>query len=372
MDGVGEDSRMFGRIGRATGAGPLAGLRLVEFSAIGPVPFAVMLLSDLGAEVLRIDRAGADWPDVPVISRGRATLTLDLKAGPDRDRAVRIAASADVLIEGFRPGVMERLGLGPEDLFRHNERLVYGRMTGWGQSGPLAHSAGHDINYIALTGMLDAITPDGVRPSAPLNLLGDYGAGALYLVIGILGALLERERSGRGQIVDAAIIDGAASMLAPILGMMAAGLLPPKPGDGMLSGNQAYYRTFACADGRYVAIGPLELRFRAQLSEVLNIDPGVFDDPARVTEIEDLFASRPRDGWAALFEDRDSCVSPVLDLDEAPGHPQMASRETFKTVDGLVQPAPAPRFSRTPGAIQAAVEAAKRLQDWGIDEGVFA
>jgi alpha-methylacyl-CoA racemase len=362
---------MIGRGDRAATAGPLAGLRVVEFSAIGPVPFAVMLLSDLGAEVLRIDRAGADWPDVPIISRGRATLTLDLKAAPDRDRAVRIAASADVLVEGFRPGVMERLGLGPEDLFRHNERLVYGRMTGWGQSGPLAHSAGHDINYIALAGMLDAITPDGVRPSAPLNLLGDYGAGALYLVIGILGSLLERERSGRGQIVDAAIIDGAASMLAPILGMLAAGLLPPKPGDGMLSGNQTYYRTFACADGRYVAVGPLELRFRGQLAEVLNVDPAVFDDPAKVAEIENLFASRPRDAWVALFEDRDCCVTPVLDLSEAPGNPQMAGRETFKMLDGLVQPAPAPRFSRTPGAIQTKMQAAERLKAWGIEEGVL-
>jgi alpha-methylacyl-CoA racemase len=353
---------------QADASGALAGLRLVEFSAIGPAPFAVMLLSDLGVEVLRIDRADADWPDVPIISRGRATLTLDLKSAADRDRALEIAAAADIVVEGYRPGTMERLGLGPNDLFRHNERLIYGRMTGWGQSGPLSQSAGHDINYIGLAGLLDAISLPDRPPAPPLNLLGDYGGGALYLVIGILAALIERARSGRGQVIDAAIVDGSASLLSPILGMIAAGLLPKQPGRGMLSGGAAFYRTYACADGRYVAVGPLEAKFRVRLAELLNIDAAVFDEADRTAEIERLFASRPRDDWAPLFADPNCCVTPVLELAETPAHPFIAGRDIFITVDGQLQPAPAPRFSRTPGAVQGATNVTDRLSAWGIKE----
>ena len=353
----------------AIAASPLAGLRLVEFSSIGPAPFAVMLLSDLGVEVLRIERPDEEWPDIPIISRGRATMTLDLKSEVDRNRAAAIAGAADILVEGYRPGAMERLGLGPEELCKRNERLVYGRMTGWGQSGPLARCAGHDINYIALAGALDALMKGhGEAPAPPLNLLGDYAGGSLYLVIGILAALAERERSGRGQIVDAAIVDGTASILAPILGMIAAGLLPPKPSEGMLGGSAPFYRTYICADGRHIAVGPLEPRFRRRLSELLGIDPSSFDEGNEVDIIESLFASRSRDEWKFLFDDPDCCVTPVAGLTEAPAHPHLAARETFTIADGLAQPSPAPRFSRTPGAIQATTDATERLRAWGLEE----
>jgi alpha-methylacyl-CoA racemase len=350
----------------ATGKGPLSGLRVVEFEGIGPAPFAVMLLADLGAEILRIKRLGAHWPDVPIVTRGRATMILDLKSPDGRGAALDILAAADVAVEGFRPGAMARLGLGPAEALERNPRLIYARMTGWGQQGPLASSAGHDLNYVGLTGMLSMLASKGERPVAPHNLLGDYGGGSLYLVIGILAALLERERSGRGQVVDAAIVDGAVSMLAPIMGMVAAGLLPADPAEGMLAGHAPAYRTYACADGRFIAVAPLEPAFRRQLTDRLGLEPDALDDPARSEALEALFASRTRDEWAAFFEGSDCCVTPVLDLDEAPDHPQLAGRASFVESEGLLQPAAAPRFSRTPGAVPRAEDPAALLQRWGV------
>jgi alpha-methylacyl-CoA racemase len=352
--------------------GPLAGFKLVEFESIGPAPFAVMLLADLGVEVLRIERVGAHWPDVPIITRGRATMRLDLKQPEDCDAALAILASADAVVEGFRPGVMERLGLGPDVALKRNPRLIYGRMTGWGQEGPLASSAGHDVNYIGLTGMLAMLSRDGERPVAPHNLLGDYGGGSLYLAIGILAALLERERSGQGQVVDAAIVDGAVSMLAPIMGMIAANLLPKNPVEGMLAGGSPAYRTYACADGRFVAVGPLEPGFRRQLTDRLGLAPGALDDPAGAAAVEAVFASRTRDEWASFFEGSDCCVTPVLDLDEAPDHPQLAGRSSFIEADGLLQPAPAPRFSRTPGEVAKSDQPEAMLERWGVNLGSLA
>ncbi len=348
-------------------AGPLAGVRLVEFAAIGPAPFGVMLLADLGADVLRIGRADAEWPDVPVVSRGRATLTLDLKNPLDSAFAGRIAGTADVLVEGFRPGVMERLGLGPDVLLERNTRLIYGRMTGWGQEGPIAGKAGHDINYIGLTGMLAMLARNGEPPVAPQNLLGDYGGGGLYLALGIIAALYERERSGKGQVVDAAIVDGAVSMLAPILGMARTGLVPRDPGQGMLAGNKLYYRTYRCADGRDFAVGPLEPRFRRQFAAIIGVDPEILDDEANAQQIERIFASRDRGEWAAVFAEADCCATPVLDMEEAPDHPHLMSRSVFLQGADGPQPAPAPRFSRTPGAIQPDGDGAERLRAWGID-----
>lgn len=348
-------------------AGPLKGLRLVEFAAIGPAPFAVMLLADLGVEVVRIDRSETDWPDVPIVSRGRATTTLDLKGEVGRAHARDIVAAADILVEGFRPGVMERLGLGPDELLNLNPRLIYARMTGWGQEGPRARHAGHDINYIGLTGMLASLARDGAPPIAPLNLLGDYGAGGLYLVVGILAALHERDRSECGQVVDAAIVDGAASMFAPILGMMAAGLMSQNPAEGLLGGRHSFYRTFACADGRHLAVGSLEPRFRAQLAATIGIEPGALEDPDEAEWIETIFVTRTRDEWMSVFADVDCCVTPVLDLAEASVDSHLAARGTYVEAGGRLQPAPAPRFSRTPGAIQPTTAAGRRLRDWGIE-----
>jgi alpha-methylacyl-CoA racemase len=352
--------------------GPLSGLRVVEFASIGPAPFGVMLLADLGAEVLRIERVDAHWPDVPIVSRGRATIQLNLKAPEGRETALMMLGAADVAVEGFRPGVMERLGLGPSDATGRNPRLVYARMTGWGQAGPLASSAGHDINYIGLTGMLAILSQNSRPPVAPQNLLGDYGGGGLYLAVGVLAALLERERSGRGQVVDAAIVDGAASMLAPIMGMVSAGLLPRDPAKGMLAGGAPFYRCYACADGRFMAIGPLEPTFRRELTQRLGIEPDALDDPDGVKTIEALFATRTRDQWAALFEGTDCCVTPVLDWEEAARHPQLAGRRSFVESEGRLQPAPAPRFSRTPGELPRATEPAALLERWGVDIGSAA
>lgn len=342
-------------------AGPLSGIRIVELAGIGPAPFAVMLLADLGASVVRIDRAGAEWPEIPIVSRGRASLTLDLRAERDLALAREALVVADVLIEGFRPGVMERLGLGPAEVAALNPRLVYGRMTGWGQDGPRATSAGHDINYIALTGMLSMI---GGR--APLNLLGDYGGGGLYLALGILAALIERGRSGQGQVVDAAIVDGAASMLAPILGMIAAGVMARDPGRSMLAGDAPYYRTYRCADGKSVAVGPLEPRFRRMLTDALGLPPGGADDGVDPGALERIFTSRPRAEWTALFDNTDACVSPVLDIDEAAQDSHMVVRGSYVRGASGIEPAPAPRFSRTPGAIGATEDGRARLRSWGV------
>ena len=336
------------------GQGPLNGLRVVEFAGIGPAPFCATLLSDLGAEVLRIDRPNGGAAPHDVTARGRAgSLALDLKAEADRETALQAIAAADVLIEGFRPGVMERLGLGPDDALAANPRLIYGRMTGWGQTGPLAHAAGHDINYIAVTGALDAIGPKGGDPVPPLNLVGDYGGGALYLAMGILAALHERQTSGEGQVIDAAVVDGTVSLMGVFSWLTHDGLTSMKRGEGLLNGAMPFYRTYPCADGRHVSVGPLEPAFYLELRTRLGLTPQPAGDmDQQAAELAAVFAGQPRDHWTALLEGTDACFAPVLSLDEAPAHPHLAARDSFTEAFGVTQPAPAPRFSRTPGAIQ--------------------
>lgn len=346
--------------------GPLAGIRVVEFAGIGPGPYAVMLLADLGAEVLRISRSGSVWPDVPVVSRGRADLLLDLKSADDRARALDAIAAADIVVEGFRPGVMERLGLGPAEAQARNPGIIYARMTGWGQEGPLAPTGGHDINYIAITGALSLLSQKGAPPTAPLNLLGDYAGGSLFLMIGVLAALVERQRSGLGQVIDAAIVDGAASLTSGIIGMAAAGLLDPEPSRSMLAGDASFYRTYRCADGKDVAVGPLEAGFRKILAERLGVPLNDFDgdQDAASAKIAAIFASQPRDHWAALFEGSDACLSPVLSMEEARSYPHIRDRAAYVEHDGVMQPAPAPRFSRTPGAIAPTRDGEAVLKGW--------
>ncbi|MBL6080902.1 CoA transferase [Belnapia sp. T18] len=336
--------------------GPLKGLRVLEFAGIGPGPFCAMVLADLGAEVIRLERKGAPPPPPEdFVLRGRRTIALDLKSPAAIEATLRLVDSADALIEGFRPGVMERLGLGPEPCLARNPRLAYGRMTGWGQEGPLAQSAGHDIDYIALTGALHAIGRAGERPVPPLNLVGDYGGGGMLLALGLLAAMLEAKGSGRGQVVDAAMVDGAALLMAPIYAAKARGRWSQERGSNMLDGAAPWYDTYECADGRSIAVGPIEPQFFALMCEKLGLDPGRFPDrmspaawPALKGELIAIFRGRTRDDWAALFEGTDACIAPVLDMDEAPRHPHNQARGTFLARDGVVQPAPAPRFSRTP------------------------
>ena len=341
--------------------GPLKGITVLEMAGIGPGPFCAMLLGDLGARVIRIER-----PDGPpgsrqdISLRNRRSLALDLKK-PEAVAAVRrLARAADALIEGFRPGVMERLGLGPEVLHADNPRLVYGRMTGWGQAGPLAPRAGHDINYIALTGALHAMGRAGEPPAPPLNLVGDYGGGGLLLAFGILAALVERGTSGKGQVVDAAMVDGAALLMAPIYGMMARGRWKAERSANLLDGAASFYDSFACACGGFVAVGPIEPAFWEEMLAKLGLDPALFEArnepanwPRHKALLAEAFRSRSRDEWAALFADSDACVAPILSMEEAPTHPHNAARGTFVERNGVTQPAPAPRFSRTPGAIAA-------------------
>ena len=323
-----------------------------------------MLLADLGAEVLRIDREGAAWPEVPIVSRGRSSLLLNLKDPEGVAVARDAAARADILVEAFRPGVMERLGLGPALI--DNPRLIYARMTGWGQDGPLAQRAGHDINYLAASGLLSLLSPDGAPPDAPMNLLGDYAAGSLFMVMGVLAALYERERSGLGQVIDAAIVDGAASMMAPLLGMAKAGLLSFDPSANMLGGRMPFYRTYRCSDGKDVAVGPLEDNFRRMLTDRLGLEPGALDgDPRLASELlVGLFAGAPRDHWSQLYEDSDACVAPVLTIDEAAKSPHMLARGTFYGTGVGCEPAPAPRFSRTPATLTSAPDGDALMAAW--------
>ena len=342
-------------------SGPLSGLRIVEFAGIGPGPFAGMLLADMGAEMIRLDRpSGADPYSRHVVSRGRPSVAVDLKNPAETERVLVLLDSADALIEGFRPGVMERLGLGPDVVLARNPRLVYGRMTGWGQTGPLAASAGHDINYIAITGALAAIG-DERGPIPPLNLVGDYGGGSLYLVAGLLAALLSAARTGEGQVVDCAICDGAASLMAMFSELSAQNRWSEQRASNLLDGGAPYYRAYACADGRHIALGPLEPQFYALFRKLVGLegdsDFDRRDDPAlRPTlhaKLEALFLTKTRGEWSALLEGTDACFAPVLTLSEAPAHPHLAARGAFVEIDGVVQPAPAPRFSRTPSAIRS-------------------
>lgn len=342
--------------------GPLHGLRVIELASIGPGPMCAMLLADLGAEVVRIDRlepSGLGLPvdprfDVP--ARSRRSIALDLKSEGGREAAQRLITAADVLIEGWRPGVAERLGLGPLDCHARHPGLVYGRMTGFGQHGPLAQAAGHDLNYIALSGALHAIGGgNGEPPVPPLNLVGDYGGGALYLAFGVLAALFERQRSGRGQVVDAAMVDGVGSLLALFHGLAAGGLWNAEArGANLLDGGAPFYASYETADGRWLALGALEPKFFAEFAQRAGLDErfvaGQYDRrlwPEMREAIGTLVRARPRDDWAALFEGSDACVAPVLTLAEAPQHPHARQRQAFVEVDGVLQPAPAPRFGRS-------------------------
>ena len=342
--------------------GPLRGVRVLEFAGIGPGPFAAMLLADMGAEVVRIERPGTPVSDAgEIVNRSRsAVVQLDLKQPADREHALRLAAHADAIIEGFRPGVMEKLGLGPEAMLEASPRLVYGRMTGWGQAGPLAHAAGHDINYISLPGALGAMGLPSQAPAPPLNLVGDYGGGSLYLVMGLLAGILEARDSGQGQVVDAAMVDGTASLMAQFFALKALGRWTEHRQDNLLDGGAPFYGSYACSDGRFVSVGPIEPQFFALFREKLQLTDPVFDRqddkaawPEMRTKLAAVLAARTRDEWAALFEGTDACVAPILSMTEAPHHRHLAARGTFVERDGVVQPAPAPRFSRTGSTIQA-------------------
>jgi alpha-methylacyl-CoA racemase len=343
--------------------GPLAGIRVLEFASLAPAPFACTLLSDLGADVLRVtnpaDRGptAAPHPGDP-LDRGRTIVALDLKQPTGVQAALDLIGRADVLVEGMRPGTMERLGLGPDVCLERDPRLIYARMTGWGQHGPFAPRAGHDINYLALSGALEPLGPPDAPPSPPLNYVADFGGGGMLLTVGVLAALLERERSGRGQVVDAAMTDGAALISGIVHGLHARGLWQRERGTNLFDGSAPFYATYTCADGRFVAVGAIEPQFYAELIATLGLAGRI--DAARQYEratwpetrrlLAEAFAARARDEWAELFAESDACVTPVLTPWEAPDHPHNAARGTFTTVEGHVQPAPAPRFSRTPAA----------------------
>ncbi|WP_337185659.1 CaiB/BaiF CoA-transferase family protein [Phenylobacterium sp.] len=359
------------------GQGPLKDLKVVEFAGIGPGPFCGMLLSDLGADVLRITR-----PDQPPPTRfepslrGRRSVALDLKSPQGVETALRFVDQAEALFEGFRPGVMERLGLGPDVVTARKPRIVYGRMTGWGQYGPRAHTAGHDINYISLGGALHAIGP-AERPIPPLNLVGDYGGGALYLAFGMVSAVLSARATGVGQVVDCAMSDCAANLLAPFYGMFASGAWVNARASNRLDGGAPYYGCYACADGKWISVGSLEKPFYELLLARLGLSPTDYPHPlpharwpALNTALGTIFASQPRDHWCALLDETDACFAPVLDVTEAPQHPHNLARNTFIELDGVLQPAPAPRFSATPAAVAwpsaASGEAEGVYQDWGV------
>lgn len=367
-------------------AGPLAGLRVIEMVGLGPCPFAAMMLADMGAEVIRIDRkssaSGGPFPMLgtkfDVMARNRRSLALDLKHPQARETMLALVDKADVLIEGFRPGVMERLGLGPIECHARNPKLVYGRVTGWGQDGPLAQAAGHDINYIALTGMLHAMGSAGQPPAPPLNLVGDFGGGAMMLAFGVVCAVLEARQSGKGQVVDAAMTDGAALLGAMMYGLRAFGGWSDKRESNLLDGGAPFYATYACADGKFISVGAIEPQFYERLLALAGVDDPAMkkqwsqdDWPDLKMRFAALFKTRSRDEWCALLEGTEACFAPVLDMAEAPHHPHNLGRGTFAEVDGVVQPAPAPRFSRTmpsdiappssPGQDSAAI-----LAGWGF------
>ncbi|MGW7428455.1 CaiB/BaiF CoA transferase family protein [Streptomyces sp. NPDC054861] len=343
--------------------GPLSGVRVVELAGIGPGPFAAMLLADLGADVVRVDRPGGPGlgidPAYDLTNRNKRSVLVDLKAPDGPPTVLDLVEKADILVEGYRPGVAERLGVGPDVCLARNPRLVYGRMTGWGQDGPLAAAAGHDIAYIALTGTLHMIGPDpDGPPTVPANLVGDYAGGSLYLVVGVLAALQHARAHGEGQVVDAAIVDGAAHLATMIHGMLAAGGWQDRRGVNLLDGGCPFYGTYETADGGHMAVGALEQRFYDEFVRLLGIEDTApaRQDPGRWAELRtavaDRFRTRTRDEWTAVFAGTDACVAPVLSLREAPAHPHLAARSTFVEHGGLTQPAPAPRFSATPGAVR--------------------
>ena len=369
--------------GQPAGRGPLRGVRVVEIAGIGPSPHACMTLADLGADVIRVERPGGQAYTTGshnLLNRGRPSVALDLKQPEAITTVLRLVERADVLVEGMRPGVAERLGIGPEDCWAVNERLVYGRMTGWGQDGPLAQTAGHDLTYIAVTGALHGCGQDPTRPHFPINLLGDFGGGSTYLVIGVLAALLEARVSGRGQVVDAAIVDGTAHLATVTAAFLAAGVFTERRASNLIDGGAPFYDLYETADGRHMAVGALEPQFFATFVELLGIAdtaPGQFEleryDELRA-QVADAFRTRSQAEWVKLFEGTDACVTGVLPFSEAVTHPHLVARGTFPTHDGIVQPAPAPRFSRTaaelglPPAPEPGTHTRAALAAWGIDD----
>ena len=360
--------------------GPLAGVKVVEFAGIGPGPMCAMLLADLGADVIRLDRVNPTQPKFrsSILNRNRPSVSIDLKHPDGKETALRLVDAADAVIEGFRPGVMERLGLGPDVCIERNPRLVYGRMTGWGQEGPLAQAAGHDINYIALTGALSAIGPKDGPPSPPLNVIGDFGGGALYLALGVVSAVLEARASGKGQVLDVAMVDGAASLITAAYGLRAIGAWKDQRGSNSLDGGAHYYGAYETKDGKYISIAAIEPQFYAELLERLELDPATLPDqldrdqwPSMRERFEGIFREKTRDEWCTLLEGTDVCFAPVLDLAEAPGHAHNRHRGAFIELDGVVQPGPAPRFSRTPLEIRDAppkpgANTRDALRKWGF------
>jgi alpha-methylacyl-CoA racemase len=365
--------------------GPLSGIKILEIAGNGPGPFAAMMLSDMGAEVLRVDRAqsvrggDAPAPSADLLGRGRRSIGVDLKNPDGVETVLRLAEKADALIEGFRPGVMERLGLGPDVCLERNPQLIFGRMTGWGQEGPMAQAAGHDINYIALAGALGAIGRKGERPLPPLNLVGDFGGGGMLLAFGVVCALLERGHSGRGQVVDAAMVDGAAVLMTMMHGMRSMGFWNDEVGTNLLDTGAHFYETYETSDGRFVSIGSIEPQFYAQLLELSGLGkeadlPGQMDRSnwsAMKEKLTVIFKAKTRDQWCEIMEGTDVCFAPVLGMGEAPEHPHLKHRRTFVERDGVVQPAPAPRFSRTSPEIlrppsRAGQHTDEALDDWGF------
>jgi alpha-methylacyl-CoA racemase len=365
------------------GTGPLRGVRVVELAGIGPGPHAAMLLADLGADVIRIERpGGATSPgsrETDVLSRGRPSVAMDLKDPRAVETVLSLAGTADVLLEGMRPGAAERLGLGPDECLARNRRLVYGRMTGWGQQGPLAHTAGHDMNYIGVSGVLHGLGQTPERPQFPTNLVGDFGGGSTYLVVGVLAALLESRSSGEGQVVDAAIVDGTAHLAAMFAGMLASGTAHERRASGLLDGGAPFYDLYETADGKHMSVGPLEPQFYAELVERLGVAEEAPDqwDLARWPELRQImvtrFRQRTQAEWAEVFEGSDACCFPVLPLTEAAEHPHLRERGTYVERDGLLQPAPAPRFSRTAPSLTTGPsvpggQSREALTAWGVDD----
>jgi len=366
------------------GQGPLSGLKIIEFAGIGPGPFCGMLLSDLGADVVRIDRKGPGRASpADVTARGRRSVALDLKNPAAIETCLKLMESADGIIEGFRPGVMERLGLGPDVALKRNPKLVFGRMTGWGQFGPYARAAGHDMNYIAITGALHAIgTTD--KPVPPLNLVGDFGGGALYLAFGLLAGVIHARATGQGQVIDCAMSDGAASLMAMFYGFKGAGAWKDERRSNLLDGGAHFYDTYQCADGKWISIGSIEPQFYALLLEKTGITDPEFKNqmdrdawPSLKAKLAEVLATKTQAEWCAIMDATDICFAPVLTLDEAPRHAHNVARETFVTLEGVVQPAPAPRFSATPGVIQGpppriGAHNEQALSDWGFSQDDIA
>lgn len=366
--------------------GPLEGIKVLEIASIGPGPFCAMMLSDLGAQVIRIDRKELVGTGDSRISlnRGRKSLALDLKQPEAIETVLRMVETADMLVEGFRPGVMERLGLGPETCLSRNPRLIFGRMTGWGQTGPMAQAAGHDINYISLAGALHAMGHEDRAPTPPLNLVGDFGGGAMYLLAGLLAAYIEAQKSGQGQVVDAAMTDGTASLLTAFFGLRALGRWTDQRASNYLDGGAHYYGCYTCSDGKFISIGSIEPKFYALLLDKLDIEDDEFQAQNERDcwstlrgKLETLFLTRTRDDWCAILENTDVCFAPVLSMAEAPGHPHNIARKTFVEVDGVTQPAPAPRFSRTQGEIQGPAarvgeHSEEVLKEWGFGDQEIA